>query len=127
MSSVRNCGIPVLLPLLVLFGCTKHEGGDRARVTFDRNVESCICRYMDIEEDNYSGLTYEQFVEDCNQTVLNSNPVRYPDSFNSIPDISELRCQELVQPWLDEVEAAQALQENNRNLFEEILGKESTQ
>lgn len=105
---------------ILLAGCANHQSDEQARVTFDRNVESCICRYLDLEEDNYSGLTYEQFVDDCNETVLTSNPNRYPDSFRSDPEISELRCQENVQPWLDEVAKAKALQENNRRLFDEF-------
>ncbi len=127
MSSRQICRIPAILLILVLFGCSNHTSDDRARATFDRNVESCICRHLDFEEDHYSGLTYEQFVEDCNDTVLSSNPSRYPESFNSEPSLDELRCQELVQPWLDEVAAAKALQENNRKLFEELQDEELTQ
>ncbi len=105
-------------------GCGPDNTSKRAEADFDRNVESCICRYMQIEENNYSGLTYEYFVEDCNETVMQSNPTRYPDSFLFEPEITELRCQEDVEPWEREVEEWEGLRENNQRFFEEFGGDE---
>lgn len=104
----------------ILFACSPKESAEQAETSFARNVESCICRYLDVEEDNYSGLTYEFFIDDCNEIVLESNPDRYLETLRSEPEISELRCQEYVQPWLDEVAESQNLQDNNRKLFDEL-------
>lgn len=89
-------------------------------------MESCVCRYLDIEEDHYSGYTYEYFIDDCNEVVHESNPSRYFESLRSEPEITELRCQEYVKPWLEEVEEAEKLQENYRELLEELRGDDPT-
>ena len=108
----------------ILFACSPKESTDQAETSFARNVESCICRYLDVEEDNYSGLTYEFFIEDCNEIVHESNPERYPETLRSEPEISDLRCPEYVQPWLDEVAESENLQDNNRRLFEELTDED---
>lgn len=120
---------PVALVVMapILFACSPKENSDQAATSFARNVESCICRYLDAEEDNYSGLTYEFFIEDCNEIVHESNPDRYPETLRSEPEISDLRCQEYVQPWLDEVAESENLQDNNRRLFEELTEEEPAQ
>lgn len=113
-----------VLTIPILFACSPKESPEQAETSFARNVESCICRYLDVEEDNYSGLTYEFFIDDCNEIVHESNPARYPETLHSAPEISDLRCQEYVQPWLDEVEESQNLQDNNRKLFDELTNEE---
>lgn len=82
---------------------------------------------MDIEEDHYSGYSYEYFIDDCNDVVHESNPSRYSESLRSEPEITEIRCQEYVKPWLEEVEEAENLQENYRKLLEELRSEESSE
>lgn len=115
----------VMIP--ILFACSPKESTEQAETSFARNVESCICRYLDVEEDNYSGLTYDFFIEDCNEIVHESNPDRYPETLRSDPEISELRCPEYVQPWLDEVAESENLQDNNRRLFDELTDEDPTE
>lgn len=106
----------------ITFGCSPQETAQQAERSFAQNVESCICRYLDIEEDHYSGFTYEYFIDDCNEIVHDSNPSRYSETLRAEPGLSELRCQEYVKPWLEEVEESENLQENYRELLKDLRG-----
>ena len=123
---VASRHFPNFAPLFLAFSLTACTNGDplgNSVETYARNVESCICRFLEVEEDNYSGLTYADFVKDCNLTVHNSNPARYEASLQSSPKIEDLRCPEDVEAWREEVAKVQSLRENNRKFFEEMRGK----
>lgn len=104
----------------MLCGCSDETEAERSKEDFDRNVESCVCRHLEWETDSYSRLPYEDMVQICNETVLSSNPNRYPKELNSRPKLVDLRCQEDVEPWLEAVEENRVLEESNRRLFEEV-------
>ena len=90
------------------------------RRTSTAMLKGCVCRHLEWETDSYSRLPYEDMVQICNETVLSSNPNRYPKELNSRPKLVDLRCQEDVEPWLEAVEENRVLEESNRRLFEEV-------
>ena len=75
------------------------ESEDARRVSYAKNVESCLCRFLEFETDSYSGLSYEDMQERCNRTVHDANPKRYPASSSSTPEIDALRCPTSVEDW----------------------------
>lgn len=117
---------PSLLFVLLIFtiststSCSSPEGSDPNMTLFVRTVESCICNYLDIEDDNPSGLTYEDFIEDCNKTVRESHPKRFTDIEESEPEMDSLRCPEKVESWLEVIAEQEQLRENNRKLMQEL-------
>ena len=86
----------VLLPLVVLGGCSKDAGGHES---FDKNVESCLCRTLAFEADSFSGISYAVMVKRCNETVHRANPARYSADATSAPTIDALRCPDDVADW----------------------------
>ncbi len=105
--------------------CSSPNKSDPNITLFVRTVESCICNYLDIEDDNPSGLTYQDFVEDCNKTVRESHPNRFTDIEDSEPEMDDLRCPEKVESWLKVIAEQERLRENNRELMREILEESS--
>ena len=75
---------------------------NRGQESFDKNVESCICRTLAFEADSFSGLAYPAMIERCNETVHNANPARYPPTARSEPSVDELRCPDDVADWREE-------------------------
>ena len=124
----------VLLAFLISMipSCSASKNPDASITLYARNVESCLCNYLDIEDDNPSGLTYQDFIEDCNKTVRESNPNRFTKLEDSEPEIDSLRCPEKVESWLKVIAKQEQLRENNRKLMQELLdqsliGDEDTQ
>ena len=107
--------------ILSLPGCSTSKEPDPNTALFARNVESCVCNYLDIEDDNPSGLTYEDFIEDCNQTVRASHPNRFAKNEDSMPTMDSLRCPEKVESWLEVIAEQELLRENNRKLMQDLL------
>lgn len=133
-SSLTNAQKNVfLLTVLCTFtllssqSCSAPKKTDPTVALFVRTVESCICNYLDIEDDNPSGLTYEDFIEDCNKTVRESHPDRFTDIEDSEPEIDSLRCPEKVESWLEVVAEQERLRENNRRLLQELLENEEVE
>ena len=120
-----------LLLVLLIFtilsstSCSSPNKPDPNVTLFARVVESCICNYLDIEDDNPSGLTYEDFIEDCNETARESHTSRFTDIEDSEPEMDGLRCPEKVESWLEVIEEQEQLRENNRKLMQEILEESS--
>lgn len=114
--------IVVLLIFTILSptSCSSPNRPDPKTTLFVRTVESCVCNYLDIEDDNPSGLTYEDFIEDCNKTVRESHPNRFTDIEDSKPKMDSLRCPEKVESWLKVLEEQEKLRENNRKLMKDI-------
>ena len=83
-----------------LAACTFEESDFDANVSYQTNVESCLCRFMDFEADSHSGLLYAHMQKRCNETVHDANPTRYETTLYSEPDIETLRCQDEVDAWL---------------------------
>ncbi|MYF38405.1 MAG: hypothetical protein F4219_06535 [Gammaproteobacteria bacterium] len=104
--------------------CSSPKKEDPTVALFVRTVESCVCNYLDIEDDNPSGLTYEDFIEDCNKTVRESHPDRFTDIEDSEPEMDSLRCPEKVESWLAVIAEQERLRENNRKLMQELLENE---
>ena len=133
-SSLTNAQKNVLL-LTVLFtfsiltslSCSSPKKEDPTVALFVRTVESCVCNYLDIEDDNPSGLTYEDFIEDCNKTVRESHPDRFTDIEDSEPEMDSLRCPEKVESWLEVIAEQERLRENNRRLMQELLESEEVE
>lgn len=111
----------LVFAIIALPGCSSPKRPDSAITLFARNVESCICNYLDIEDDNPSGLTYKDFVEDCNETVRESHPNRFTKLEDSEPTMDSLRCPEKVESWLKVIAEQAQLRENNRRLMQELL------
>ena len=120
-----------LIVVLLIFSissstsCSSPNRPDPNITLFVRTVESCICNYLDIEDDNPSGLTYEDFIEDCNKTVRESHPNRFTDIEDSEPEMDSLRCPEKVESWLKVIAEQEQLRENNRKLMQQILEETS--
>ena len=120
-----------LLSVLLIFtissstSCSSPNKPDPNTTLFVRTVESCVCNYLDIEDDNPSGLTYEDFIEDCNKTVRDSHPNRFTDIEDSKPEMDSLRCPEKVESWLKVIAEQERLRENNRKLMQELLENET--
>ena len=93
-----------LLSIVSLSGCSNRESTEQLHTTFERNVESCVCRHLVLETDNYSYLLYEQMLRECNTTVHKANPKRYPQFLASNPRIDTLRCEEDVKDWQEVVQ-----------------------
>lgn len=122
-----------LLFVLLIFtissstSCSSPNKPDPNITLFVRTVESCICNYLDIEDDNPSGLTYEDFIENCNKTVRESHPNRFTDIEDSAPEMESLRCPEKVESWLKVIAEQEQLRENNRRLMQELLENEAVE
>ena len=122
-----------LLFVLLIFtiststSCSSPEGSDPNMTIFVRTVESCICNYLDIEDDNPSGLTYEDFIEDCNKTVRESHPKRFTDIEDSEPEMDSLSCPEKVESWQKVIAEQEQLRENNRKLMQDLQEINSTE
>ena len=110
--------------ILTSLSCSSPKKEDPTIALFVRTVESCVCNYLDIEDDNPSGLTYEDFIEDCNKTVRESHPDRFTDVEDSEPEMNSLRCPEKVESWLAVIAEQERLRENNRRLMQELLENE---
>ena len=87
--------------VVTLGACSKDDGG---QVSFDKNVESCICRTLAFEADSFSGMSYPVMIERCNETVHSANPARYPPTTTSAPQVEALRCPEDVDDWRAEAQ-----------------------
>ncbi len=87
---------PVLFSLVILGACSMDDGGQES---FDKNVESCICRTLAFEADSFSGISYADMIERCNDTVHDANPARYSPTATSAPNVSTLRCPDDVADW----------------------------
>ena len=97
-------GLPIAAFAFLVAGCGfEPETREQALLTYQKNVESCLCRSLDFEADFPSGVSYRQMLASCNETVHNANPTRYDDSLYSEPAIETLRCQDEVEPWLEVV------------------------
>lgn len=106
----------------IMSNCSRPPSEEQTSQTYQRNVESCICRYLDLEDDFYSGLTYDDFVSDCNDTVRQASPDGYDSKLTAEPKIDEIRCQDKVDSWSKVVAEIEALQNNNRQLSDELKG-----
>ncbi len=95
---------PALVAVL-LSSCSPMESEEAARVSYDRNVESCLCRSLEFETDSDSGMTYERMLARCNRTVHSANPQRYPPSAHAAPEIDGLRCPASVEEWRETARA----------------------
>lgn len=104
-----------------LLSCSSSKKTDPNLALFARSVESCVCNYLDIEDDYPTGLTYEDFIQDCNKTVRESHPSRFNKVEDSVPEMDSLRCPEKVESWLKVVEEQNQLHENNRKLIQDVL------
>ena len=96
-------GLAATLAVLVLVACSPMETEEDRRVSYAKNVESCLCRSLEFETDSYSGLTYDRMVERCNETVHAANPRRYPATARAAPGIDTLRCPTSVAEWREAV------------------------
>ena len=90
----------IVLFVLVVAACSFEESDLDANVSYQKNVESCLCRFMDFETDSHSGVHYARMQKRCNETVHGANPSRYETTLYSEPDIKELRCRDKVDAWL---------------------------
>ena len=113
--------------IVALHNCSAPKKVDSKIALFTRTVESCICNYLDIEDDNPSGLNYEEFIEDCNKTVRESHLNRFTELEDSEPTMESLRCPEKVESWLEVVAEQKILRENNRKLMQEFLDNTSVE
>ena len=85
-----------LFCLVILGACSMDDGGQES---FDRNVESCLCRTLAFEAESFSGIPYSEMTERCNETVHTANPARYPPGTSSAPGVDTLRCPEDLADW----------------------------
>ena len=90
---------------VLLASCSPAESGEAARVSYDRNVESCLCRSLEFETDSDSGMPYERMLAYCNRTVHSANPRRYPPSAHAAPKIDSLRCPASIEEWRETARA----------------------
>lgn len=116
-----------LLTISTITGCSAPNKTDPSITVFVRSVESCICNYLDIEDDNPSGLSYQDFIEDCNKTVRESHPDRFTDLVDSEPEMDSLRCPEKVESWQKVIAEQEQLRENNRKLMQDLLDHSSSE
>ncbi len=98
MVNRLQLAIAVCVPGLA--ACTFEESDLDAKISYQKNVESCLCRFMDFETDSHSGLHYAHMQKRCNETVHGANPSRYETTLYSEPDIGALRCRDEVDAWL---------------------------
>ena len=82
--------------LAILGACSNDDGGQES---FDKNVESCLCRTLAFEAESFFGISYSEMIERCNATVHNANPARYPTAATSAPRIDALRCPDDLADW----------------------------
>lgn len=98
----------ILLILLLTTSCSlESETLEEQKISFAKNVESCVCRTMYFESDFPSGIRYSQIVDSCNKTVHDSNDLRYEDTLSANPKSDSLRCPEDLEDWLEVVEKDQ--------------------
>ena len=90
-----------LFPVVILGACSMDDGEQES---FDKNVESCLCRTLAFEADSFSGISYPAMIERCNTTVHSANPARYPPTAKSEPRVDALRCPDDVADWREEAQ-----------------------
>ncbi|MCY3540895.1 MAG: hypothetical protein OXH31_03180 [Gammaproteobacteria bacterium] len=110
----------LIFTIVIATSCSSPNNPDPNITLFARTVESCVCNYLDIEDDNPSGLSYEDFIEDCNKTVRESHPNRFTEVEDSDPEMDSLRCPEKVESWLKVIAEQEELRENNRLLMQDV-------
>ena len=86
----------VVFSLVILGACSPDDGGQES---FDKNVESCLCRTLAFEAESFSGISYAVMIERCNETVHRANPARYPPAATAVPHVDALRCPEDLADW----------------------------
>ncbi len=102
--------VAAVLPLVILGACAADDSGQES---FDKNVESCLCRTLAFEAESFSGISYGVMTERCNKTVHSANPTRYPSVATSAPRVEALRCPDDVADWREAAqERADALLEH---------------
>ena len=79
--------------------CSPLESEEARSLSYEKNVESCLCRSLEFETDSYSGRTYAGMQERCNDTVHAADPRRYPQDARAAPGIDALRCPVSVREW----------------------------
>lgn len=82
--------------LVILGACSMDDGGQES---FDKNVESCLCRTLAFEAESFTGISYSAMTERCNETVHGANPARYPPAATSAPSVDTLRCPDDIADW----------------------------
>ena len=82
--------------LVFLGACSMDDGGQQS---FDKNVESCLCRTLAFEAESFTGISYAAMTERCNETVHGANPARYPPAATSAPSVHSLRCPDDIADW----------------------------
>lgn len=87
---------PAVLCLLIPGACSMDDDGQES---FDKNVESCLCRTLAFEAESFTGTSYAVMTERCNETVHGANPARYPPAATSAPSVDTLRCPEDLADW----------------------------
>ena len=113
-TSIIQTSSLCLLSIASLTDCANRETTEQLNITFKRNVESCVCRHLVLETNNYSYLLYEQMLRECNATVHSANLKRYPPPLVSNPGIDTLRCEEVVEDWREVVQEYEDRQSINR-------------
>ena len=103
--------------VLTLTSCFRGESFEEANKSFVENVEGCACRFLVWEEDNYSGLSYEAILDECNQVVHAGNPSRYDGSLDSRPKLDFLRCETEVEDWRAMIAEEERRREIRRQLY----------
>lgn len=85
--------------LCAAVACSPLESEEARDVSYEKNVESCLCRSLEFETDSYTGRTFAGMLERCNATVHAANPRRYPEDAHAAPGIDDLRCPTSVEEW----------------------------
>ena len=116
--TIALCALTIVSSFLV--GCDAEETDAQAQISYDRNVESCVCRMLAFEADSYSGLDYNDMIEECNKTVRSANPKRYPSEFHVEMEQTELRCPEDLEDWQEALEETRTHQKVSRDRFQEF-------
>lgn len=111
--------------IVSLSACT--DGGIESQIAerFPIEVEGCLCRHLDFEEDSFKGTSYQEMIDSCNQTIREGHP-SLPEDIHSAPPIDSLRCSEIVTDWQKEVAAHNQEEQVNKVHFKEFLQPNST-
>ena len=120
----------ILIAAFMTTGCFRQESFEEAKRSYAVNVESCVCRFLFWEEDNYSGLDYEAILDECNRVVHAGNPSRYDESLKSRPELDSLRCETEVKDWkamMAEEERRRKIRQQRQSDSSEQTGKNDSQ
>ena len=111
----------VIFCLALVSGCKRTDEAETTRQVFERHVESCVCRVLDYESENYRGTEYAEMLQECNVIVQQANNGHYSAQTVTKLPLEILRCSDDVESWQETLTEVKAQESSNRTGYREFL------